>query len=100
MWCQEKRESCFVFLKPNELGVNISVCQKIFLNTMGFTSNQKIDSLHEKTEASDITVPADQCGKKEPPNKKNAEIHQMTKERIFSFHPSISHYRRKHAPLI
>ena len=78
-----KERVVLAFTLPNELGVNISICQKMFLNTMGFTSNQKIVLLCEKTEASDITVPADQHGKKEPLNKKNAEIHQMMKEPIF-----------------
>ena len=64
----------------------------------GFYKQPKNWFALRKTEAYDITVPADQRGKKERPNKKNAEIHQMMKEHIFSFRPSISHYRRN-APL-
>ena len=77
--------------------MKIAVCQKMFLNSLGYTSNQKIVTLFENNEASDITVRDDQRGKRDPPNKKDADIHAKVKEHIFSYHPSVSHYRRKHA---
>ena len=95
-----KERVILAFTLPKELGVKVAVCQKMFLNTLGYTNNQNIFTLFENNEASDsdITVRDDQRGKKDPPNKKDADIHAKVKEHIFSYHPSVSHYRRKHAP--
>ena len=85
-----KERVILAFTLPKELGAKIAVCQKMFLNTLGYTSNQKSVTLFENNEASDITIRDDQRGKRDPPNKKDADIHAKVKEHIFSSSLSVT----------
>lgn len=81
----------FLTLECNE----ILVCQKLFLETLGYTSNQflktaakgigKIESINNK------------CGKAALKIRINGEVIQSIITDIKSYDPQISHYRRTHA---
>ena len=93
---KERGQLCYTLAE--ESGLHIDVCQRMFLDTLGFTSNQKIVSVCERFEKGNAEV-QEQRGKTQPKNKKGEEVITLVHDHIFSFHPSISHYRRKHAPL-
>ena len=75
------------------------MCQSFFLSSLGYTSNFVLRSLFQKMTPSKITPPADKRGKHEPRHKMVPETLVQIKQHIQSFNPSVSHYRRKHAPL-
>ena len=51
-----------------------------------------------KTSNSRMSSEGDKRGKGPAPNKRPAELSEMVENHIRSFNPSISHYRRAHAP--
>lgn len=93
----ESRRSCTLryFLK-NETGESKEVCRTFFLTTLGFhKNNDKILQRFCKYKKSLITPKSDGRRGKIPHNKLD---HSMIEKHIVSFNPSISHYRREHAP--
>ena len=74
------------------------VCQKIFLRTLGYTNNKKIDYLFRNTAHNLIVTLPDQRGRHEPGNKTSDKVIKAIDLHILSANPT-SHYRRKHAPL-
>lgn len=78
----------------DEQNIKIQVCQGYFLNTLGYehSCTYVIYRCFDKSE-DDVLLP-DRRGKKTKENK----IREDMKEDIFSYHPTISHYRREHAP--
>ena len=95
---KKNRDCSREYSLPIEDGVYKRVCQKFYLNTLGYTSDKKIISTFKTTNRSDLFTPQSTRGKHRPKNKKSDEVNKMVEEHINSFHPSISHYRRKHAP--
>ena len=77
----------------------MSVYKLFFLNTLGYTSNKKILCVFNKVKSGDISAPPDERGNHVPANKRNEEVISMMKDHIGYCNPSISHYRKKHAPL-
>ena len=73
------------------------VCKKFFLNTLGLTCD-KIITTAVSTLCGNVTVMADKRGKHEPANKFSEYVVAQIKNHIESYHPSVSHYRREHAP--
>ena len=95
---KKNRDCSREYSLPTEDGVYKRVCQKFYLNTLGYTSDKKIISTFKATNRSDLFTPQSTRGKHRPKNKKSDDVNKMVEEHINSFHPSISHYRRKHAP--
>ena len=72
--------------------VNVSVCKKMFLNTLGFASDSSITTAANCFDEFGVNL-GDQRGRNEPPNK-----HLLIITNHMSYNPSISHYRSEHAP--
>ena len=95
-------KSCtFKYTMRMQNGVYRPVCKKFFLSTLGFKpNNDKIirSALRNVQINQNIDVAAleDRRGKHEPKHKIN---HQFVHEHVEKYKPSISHYRREHAPL-
>lgn len=96
---QKNRNWSFSYLLKNSDGVLKHVCKQFYLATLGFSKNndyfiQKICSSSENN--SSITVSPLNNSIKEPWNKIDVE---PIKSHINSFNPTVTHYRREHAPL-
>lgn len=93
-----KKTQTFTYLLKNADGVLTRVCKIFYLTTLGYkrTNDWIICSVwsHAMSKAS-IQNDPDKRGKRSPKNKiPNDQI----ASHIDSFNPSISHYRREHAP--
>ena len=96
--CERTERVGLSYKLPIELGKEVTICQKIFLNTLGFNSNQKIASpLKKFDDPPEDFSPADKLGKFVLAYKKSDECNEKIRGRIFSCRPQIFHYRRKHA---
>ena len=81
-------------------GVPETVCQKFFLSTLGFKSHSVLDTVVAKGKGRGEILPLpDKRGKASPTNKFSQEDLADVQAHIMSYSPSISHYRRVHAPL-
>ncbi|KAK7169041.1 hypothetical protein R3I93_005136 [Phoxinus phoxinus] len=91
-----RRSRSFVYRLKNEDQVPQQVCKNFFLATLGYHPTN--DSLVLSVMRSDMEnerIPKDQRGRHTPGNKLDL---QPLLDHIESFHPSVSHYRREHAP--
>ena len=88
-----------MFHMENDIVEKITVCQKIFLPTLGLTTDKAIHTVLSKSESSwTISDVSDKWGKIIAGNKTSNNISEKVNGHILSFHPSISHYRRKYTP--
>ena len=93
-----KRAHLHYFL-PNGSGNVIRVCQKMFLSVLGYTSNKVIVSMMQTSDISaEMIPPSDKRGKHAPAHKIPNNVITAIRDHINSYNPSISHYRRQHAP--
>lgn len=93
-----KRKNTLKFYITDDQGNKIQVCKPFFLTTLGFkkTNDRVLDVLRHYPNGQ-IEAHDDNRGKK--PTKKY--IYQnLIDDHIESFNPTISHYRREHAPNI
>ena len=72
------------------------VCQTFFLRTLGFKSH-KILQIVVRNSTSCLPIP-DARDKSTPMNKLSGEVMRDIDAHIASYGPTISHYRRAHAP--
>lgn len=94
-----KRSPSLQYMLPGSDGRAVRVCQKMFLNVLGYTSNKVIVSLLKSTNLGhDLFSPGDRRGKHCPKHKLAEATSMKIQDHIKSFNPSISHYRRAHAP--
>ena len=94
---QSKRTKTFHYFFGNEEGVAVSICKTFFLTTLGYAKNNDTvvqNILHNMQEGSIRPKPS-MRGKAPAKNKIDRVI---IRNHINSYHPSISHYRREHAP--
>ena len=80
----------------NETGEKITVFQKMFLSTLGLTTDKTVQTILDKSEGS-RTI-SDKRGKRIPGNKISDDISDNVNSHMLSFNPSISHYRKEDAP--
>ena len=74
------------------------VCKVFFLRTLGYNSDKIITATLSNVSNGSITPAPDQRGRHEPANKLSFDIYELITNHIKSYNPSISHYRREHAP--
>lgn len=86
------------YFLPNQKGQRFEVCQRFFLATCGYTTDSVVRQLFVTTPRDATNVAGDKRGKHAPANKLSTNAHDAIKDHINSYHPCISHYRRKHAP--
>ena len=79
-------------------GENIPVCKTFFLSTLGLNSDKMIKTAIAKRKGSFIKIIPDQRGWHQPSQKLNDTTTEVIKNHIYSYGPSISHYRRAHTP--
>ena len=74
-----------------------------FLGTLGYKKDKVISTLFNKQSPAKSSLPAsnfpDMHGRHAPIHKMKESIKQSIIDHIESYYPSVSHYRRKHAPL-
>lgn len=93
-----KRQSTYVYRLTDNHGKSEPVCKKFFLRTLGFKGNSSslIKILNERDPVT-LTLPQDRRG-----TTRDRTIHEnrleAIRKHVESFHPHVSHYRRKHAP--
>ena len=75
-----------------------TVCKIFFLRTLGYTSDKVITVTLKNCKEGAITPSSDKSGKHIPANKIPQENQEVIINHIKSFNPSVSHYRREHAP--
>ena len=85
-------------------GESQQVCSKFFLGTLGYKKDTVITTLFNKqsptkSKISATTFSPDLRGKHPPKHKMADDLRNKVIAHIESYHPSVSHYRRKHAPL-
>ena len=96
---KRERRYTSVFHMENDTGEKITVYQKYFLSTL--TTDKTIQTVLSKSEGSrTISDVSDKRGKRIPGNKISNDISDKANSHILRFNPSISHYRKKHAPKI
>lgn len=94
-----KRLYSNIYSLPNDKGILQQVYQKVFLNTLGYTSNSVINSFKKaKVNSAGLSrnVPRGDLRGKTTSNRKYDEM--TIQEHIKSFKPMPSHYKREHAP--
>ncbi|XDV29395.1 hypothetical protein PO909_032529 [Leuciscus waleckii] len=92
-----RRSRSFVYRLKNEDQVPQQVCKNLFLATLGYHPTN--DSLVLSVMRSDMgneRITKDQRGRHTPPGNK-LDLQPLL-DHIESFHHSVSHYRREHAP--
>ena len=89
------------YMLPTDGIENAFVCKTFFMRTLGFTADKAITTALSPSEdgTSRITVPSDMRGRHVPSNKIADQVKSLIQQHIESYHPSVSHYRREHAPL-
>ena len=78
-------------------GMKEDVCQNFFLRMLGCKSHKILQIVSAKSKEGDLPSP-DRRGKHTPPNKLEEKYLKDIDNHMMSFDPSISHYRRVHAP--
>lgn len=94
---QVDRNYSRIYSLPNGKNESVPVCQKMFLSTLGYTSDKVIISVLKKSAGKLIPSP-DKRGKHVPSNKLHCNIEQQIRDHIMLYNPCVSHYRRAHAP--
>lgn len=92
-----KRKNVFKFFLTNSDGLRIQVCKPFFLSTLGFKkTNDRVLDVLRCTPKGKIKPYIDGRGRQLSVNKyKHLDL---VENHIESFNPTISHYRREHAP--
>ena len=91
-----RNKTCF-YQFTNDLGHTQKVCKTFFLTTLGYhpKNDRLIQTVIGNSSPSSLIPPIERRGRHAPANKLNmTPIYQH----IESFHPTVSHYRREHAP--
>ncbi|XP_031327380.1 uncharacterized protein LOC116160352 [Photinus pyralis] len=91
-----QRNITYNYALKNENGTSQNVCKTFFLATLGFNkqSDKVIRTALRNANNSVVPVPDLRC-RKQPHNKIDDEV---IRNHIVSYNPTISHYRREHAP--
>jgi len=92
-----KRNASFYYYLISLSGSRVSVCKTFFLTTLGYqyNSDKVLMNVLRKTEMGAITPKPDMRGKAPATNKIDRDL---LRAHVESFCPTISHYRREHAP--
>ena len=92
---KERNKSRTYSFKDDKAKV-VQVCQQYFLSTLGYKRSHVVDWIFKKHGGNAV---ADSRGSHAPKHKMSVRTEKAILEHIESFHPAVSHYRRKHAPL-
>ena len=92
-----RRRFSRIFFLPSVQQNKISVCQKMFLGTLGYSTEEAIRTIHKSTNYINI-LRKDLRGKHNPNHKITDEEKNFIEQHIMKFNPGISHYRRAHVP--
>ena len=101
---EENRYTQSIYTLKIETGDVQQVCSQFFLGTLGFKKDNVISRIFHKQSPRKrssfaSTFSPDQRGKHRPKHKLDEEVRNHKTAHILSYHPLVSHYRRKHAPL-
>ena len=88
-----------VYRLPDNDSNDQIVCAIFFRHTLGYEHNKAINNALKIVTPGMIATPADLRGKHAPKHKLKDQALDTIKAHINSYHPSVSHYRREHAPL-
>ena len=85
-----------IYTLPAQDFGDVVVCKKFFLTTLGLTCDKVVTTAVSCENV--VRVAGDKRGQHEPASKFSSGVVEDIKSHIESYHPSISHYRREHAP--
>ena len=98
---KKKRNNSRIY-SQNVNGKDISVCSKFFLGTLGYKRDNIISTLSNKQTPTKSRLSVSDFpglwGRHAPIHKMSESTRQSIIDHIESYHPSVSHSRRKHAP--
>ena len=97
---ERKRKYIRVFLLPSVKKSDsnrISVCQKMFLGTLGYKTDEVLKTVQDTSDITHI-LQKDVCEKHTPLHKTSDKDEVFIKEHILNYNPHISHYRLEHIP--
>ncbi|KAG5870477.1 hypothetical protein JTB14_006397 [Gonioctena quinquepunctata] len=91
------RANTYFYYLKNEEGTSAQVCKPFFLTTLGFKYNNDtvLQNALKNSQNHLLSTKRDMRGRKPSTSKLD---HKKIRIHIESFNPSISHYRREHAP--
>lgn len=94
--CRRNKSVCYYL--PDETGTNQQVCKKFILATLGYElkNDRVLRNVTLRDERTSIVPKQDNRGRKQKENKFDETL---IEQHVESFGPTISHYRREHAPL-
>lgn len=94
---QYRKKNTFKYYFKNDKGESIEVCKVFFLTTLGFqrSNDRLLHNTLSKTPKNKLRALIDQRGRA---SNKHKIDYNVVDDHIETFHPSISHYRREHAP--
>ena len=99
---KKKRNNSTIY-SLNVNGKDIAVCSKFFLGRLGYKKDNVISTLFNKQAPTKSRLSAsefpDMRGRHAPIYKMSESTKQSIIDHIESYHPSVSHYIRKNAPL-
>ena len=83
----EKRERRFtrIYHLENDKGQKVRVCQKMFLSTIGLTTDKKIGTILSKSGVSRTNDVSDKKGKAEPANEGNSETSDFVNHHVLGY---------------
>ncbi len=92
-----RKNSSFKYMLQNENGHDIFVCKTFLLTTLGFspTNDRRLKTVRQHIIEGKISPKIEQRGRHPNKNKIDRDV---IRGHIMSFNPTISHYRREHAP--
>ena len=95
---QKDRQHTFEY-RFNVNDVEVQVCKVFYLRILGYKYDSVITNIFRDMSPNKIRPPYDKRGKHKPKHALTEEDLNQIDEHIESFGPTISHYRRSHAPL-
>ena len=91
-----RRNRSTKYFMVDEEGSKVRVCRTMFLHTLGLRSDARMKSFRAALQKDGSCITEDKRGGNRRPM---PTIDKAIGEHIQSYHPQISHYARKHAPL-
>ena len=92
-----KRKITLQYSLPSDEDTSERVCKTMFLRTLGMRNDGRV-TLYVRKKMTKGTESALVAGRGRQSSKESLHSRQI-KNHILGFHPQVSHYRRKHAPL-
>ena len=89
---KKRRRFTRIYHLENDKDQKVRVCQKMFLSTIGLTTDKTIRTVLSKSGGFKTNDVPDKKEKAEPAHKKNGETSDLVNHHILGYNPSIGYY--------